>query len=166
MSSGPKALLTADELWKMPDDDSVRHELDEGELIEMPPAGLRHGRTGIRITVRLASFVEPRKLGYIYPPDTGFRLNGTTVRAPDVSFVRQERTVDTEGYFPGAPDLAVEVFSPSDRVRQLKRKVKQYFDAGAHTVWIVYPETKEVNVLDSKGGDTMLELGDMIECPD
>src|ERR1700761_6842901 len=129
MSSSAKTLLTADELWKMPDVDSVRFELDEGDLIEMPPGGLRHSLIGVRIISRLSVFAERSKLGLVYGPDSGFRLSDCTVRAPDVSFVRRDRVVDTDEYFPGAPDLAVEVFSPSDRIRQLRRKGKQYFDA-------------------------------------
>ncbi len=166
MSSSAKTLLTADELWKMPDDDSVRHELDEGELIEMPPGGFRHSRTGIRIAARLSFFAEQNNLGSVCGPDYGYRLNDYTVRAPDVSFVRHERFVDTEKYFPGPPDLAVEVRSPSDSIRQLRRKVKQYFDAGTHTVWIVYPNTREVEVRTAAGEERVLGVGDTIDCPE
>jgi Uma2 family endonuclease len=166
MSSTAKTLLTADELEKLPDDDSVRIELDEGELIEMPPGGFRHSRIGIRIATRLSIFAEQNKLGCVCGPDSGYRLSDNTVRAPDVSFVRQERVVDTERYFPGTPDLAVEVLSPSDRIRQLRRKVRQYFDAGTHTVWIVYPNTREVEVRTAAGEERVLAMGDTIECPE
>lgn len=161
-----KSLLTADELEQMPDVDSVQRELDEGELIEMPPAGVRHGRCAIRIMRILDVFVEKNKLGSIHPGDTGFRLQDDIVRAPDVAFVRAERSVDVPGFFPGSPDLAVEIFSPSDRVRQLMRKVKQYFAAGTHTVWIVYPDLKQVQILDAAGADRLLKNGDLLEAPD
>jgi len=150
----------------MPDVDSVQIELDEGELIEMPPAGGRHGRCGVRIITVLETFVRARKLGWIYTPDTGFRLKDDTVRAPDVAFVRQERVADVSGFFPGAPDLAVEIYSPSDSVRQLMRKVKQYFAAGTHTVWIVYPDLKQVQILDASGADRLLEHDDVLEAPE
>lgn len=163
-----KTLLTADELEKMPDDDSAQIELDEGELITMPPAGSEHGDSETDIIVILGSYVRKHGLGRLYPGDTGFRLNPDTVRVPDVAFVRKDRLplVRSKGFINGAPDLAIEIFSPSDSVRQLMRKVKQYFAAGCHMVWIVYPEAKEVQILDASGADRLLTGNDMLEAPD
>lgn len=163
-----KTLLTADELELMPDDDSVQIELDEGELITMPPAGEEHGGCGNEIAWLLTSFVKKHRLGRVYAADTGFRLRNDTVRAPDVAFVRQSRieSIKSKGFAKGAPDLAVEIFSPSDDVRQLMRKVRQYFAAGCHTVWIVYPERREVQLLDVHGTDRLLRVGDTIEAPE
>lgn len=163
-----RTLLTADELEQMPDDDSVQIELDEGELITMPPAGMDHGNCGAQIAALLHNYVKKHRLGRVYNADTGFRLSNDTVRAPDVSFVRQQRvaTVHNRGFGKGAPDLAVEVFSPSDSVRQLMRKVKQYLAAGCHTVWIVYPDRQEIQVLDAAGTDRSLPMGDTIEAPE
>jgi Uma2 family endonuclease len=163
-----KTLLTADELELMPDDDSVQTELDEGELITMPPAGLDHGDCEVAICAILRNHVKRHRLGKVYSGDSGFRLADHTVRVPDVSFVRTERleVVHSRGFGKGAPDLAVEFFSPSDNVRQLMRKVKQYFAAGTHTVWIVYPDRREVQLLESTGTDLLLTGGDPIESPD
>jgi len=163
-----KTLVTAAELERMPDDDSVRIELDEGEIIRMPPAGMEHGDCGAELAFQLTSFVKKHGLGKVYSADTGFRLTDDTVRAPDVAFVRKERIAEVHrtGFGHGAPDLAVEIFSPSDSVRQLMRKVKQYFAAGCHTVWIVYPEQREVQVLDAAGADRLLRPGDSLEAPD
>jgi Uma2 family endonuclease len=163
-----KTLLTADELEQMPDDDSVQVELDEGELITMPPVGLEHADYENNIGSILRIFVRKHRLGKVYSGDGGFRLRNDTVRAPDVAFVRQERVqaVHQRGFGTGTPDLAVEIFSPSDSVRQLMRKVKQYFAAGCHTVWIVYPEQREVNVLEATGADRLLQGNDLIEAPE
>jgi Uma2 family endonuclease len=160
-----KTLLTADELELMPDDDSVQTELDEGEIITMPPAGLDHGGCEVEICAILRNHVKHHRLGKVYSGDSGFRLAHDTVRVPDVSFVRTERLemVHGRGFGKGAPDLAVEIFSPSDNVRQLMRKVKQYFAAGTHTVWIVYPDRREVQVLDAAGADRLLTGDDPIE---
>jgi len=143
---------------------SVRIELDEGELITMPFSSLDHGYCAGNIT-NLLHYAKEHRLGRVYGGGTGFRLRDDTVRAPDVAFVRRERieSVHRRGFGSGAPDLAVEVFSPSDSVRQLMRKVKQYFAAGSHTVWIVYPEQREVNVLEASGADRLLRDGDLIE---
>jgi Uma2 family endonuclease len=163
-----KTLLTADELELMPDDDSVQTELDEGELITMPPAGEEQGGCEVEITAILRNYVKHHRLGRVYSGDTGFRLAPDTVRAPDVAFVRTDRVaaIRSKGFAKGAPDLAVEIFSPSDNVRQLMRKVKQYFAAGTHTVWIVYPDRQEVQLLESTGADRLLRAGDSIEAPE
>jgi len=163
-----KTLLTADELEQMPDDDSVRTELDEGELITMPPAGEDHGYRGSEIDSILRSYVKSKRLGRVYNADTGFRLSAGIVRAPDVAFVRRERLeeIKSKGFAKGAPDLAVEIFSPSDSVPQLMRKVKQYFAAGCHTVWIVYPDTREIHALEASGPDRILRDGDLVEAPE
>lgn len=163
-----KTLTTADELERMPDDDSVQIELDEGELITMPPAGGEHGESEVNIVTLLKLHALRHRLGKVYGPDTGFRLRDDTVRVPDVSFVRAERleAVHRRGFCVGCPDLAVEIFSPTDSVRQLMRKVKQYFAAGCHTVWIVYPDRREVNVLEASGTDRLLDENDLIEAPE
>jgi Uma2 family endonuclease len=163
-----KTLLTADELEQMPDDDSVQIELDEGEAITMLPASMDHGDCESNIILLLGNYVKKHRLGRVLTGDTGFRLRDDTVRAPDVAFVRRERVeaVRHRGFGRGAPDLAVEIFSPSDSVRHLMRKVKQYFAAGCHTVWIMYPERLEVNVLEASGADRLLQAGDLLEAPE
>ncbi len=163
-----KTLITPDELEQMPDDDSVRIELDEGELITMPLVGGDQGYLETEINCIVHSFVKQHRLGRVYSADTRFRLGDDTVRAPDVAFIRRERVeaVHRRGFGRGAPDLAVEIFSPSDSIRQLMRKVKQYFAAGCHTVWIVYPDQQEVNVLEASGADRLLKAGDTIEAPE
>jgi Uma2 family endonuclease len=163
-----KTLLTADELEQMPDDDSVQIELDEGELITMPPAGEDHGNCETEIISILRNHVKKNRLGRIYTGDTGFRLSDGTVRSPDVAFVRKERLegLKGKGFAKGAPDLAVEIFSPSDSVPQLMRKVKQYFAAGCHTVWIVYPDAREIHVLEASGADRLLRESDLIGAPE
>ena len=86
-----KAILTADDLEQMPDDDTVQLELDEGELITRPPAGMDHGSTGVDIATVMNMFMKKHRLGRVYGPDTGFRLSDDTVRSPDVAFVRQDQ---------------------------------------------------------------------------
>ena len=163
-----KTLLTAAELEQMPDDDSVQIELDEGELIKMAPAALNHGKYEVRIAALLHAHAQRHALGVVYCGDTGFTLGPDTVRAPDVAFIQTARLASVEGdvFGNGAPDLAVEIFSPSDSVRQLMRKVKQYFAAGCHTVWIVYPDRREVQVLEAAGADRLLTDADTLEAPE
>ncbi|MDQ1557424.1 MAG: hypothetical protein QOD32_484 [Pyrinomonadaceae bacterium] len=105
----------------------------------------------MRLAIPLGKFVAENKLGEVYAAETGFKLktNPDTVRAPDVSFIRQERVEqvgDTEGFWPGAPDLAVEVNSPGDRIGEVEEKVQAWLNAGARLVWVVSPKLRVVTV--------------------
>ncbi|HYW09738.1 MAG TPA: Uma2 family endonuclease [Longimicrobium sp.] len=143
-------LTTADELLRMPRD-GVRRELVRGELREMTPPGHVHGRVGMRLAWRLAAYVEAHELGVSYLAETGFHLgrDPDTVLAADCSFVRADRADmvrDSLGYFPGAPDLAVEVFSPSDRSLMVEAKVRAWMSAGTRMVIVVHPTRRTVAV--------------------
>lgn len=144
-----KTHMTIEEFAALPDD-GMFHELDEGELVTMPPAGGEHGHVEMNVTVVLANFIRKRQLGRLYPSDTGFRLSvkPPLVLAPDLAFLRAERVAAEEhsGFIPGAPDLAVEVMSPSDTARSMQRKVAQYFRHGTGCVWVVHPKQRQVHV--------------------
>jgi Uma2 family endonuclease len=160
-------LTTAEELLSMPDD-GFRYELVEGELRRMSPAGHNHGRIAMRLAVPLGKFVAENKLGEVYAAETGFKLktNPDTVRAPDVSFIRQERVEEigeTEGFWPGAPDLAVEVNSPGDRVGEVEEKVQEWLNAGARLVWVVSPKLRAVTVYRSLTDISTLTEKDMLD---
>lgn len=164
-----KSLLTADELEQMPDDDSVQLELDEGELITMPPAGADHGYFEIELASELRNFVKRHKLGRVYSGDTGFRLSDRTVRSPDVAFVREERVAElhpAEGFARGAPDLAVEIYSPSESFRQIARKVKQYLAAGCQVVLVVNRKVQQIDVFKADRSETTLYAQDLLEIPE
>src|SRR5262245_35219615 len=144
-------LLTADDLIRMPDDGFHRYELVAGRLVTMTPAGFVHGHLGVRVLAAVLEFVEARGLGVVAGADTGFVLehDPDTVRAPDVSFVSQSRIPESglpEGFWRGAPDLAVEVKSPSDRRRALMDKMQEYLRSGAVEGWLVDPERKQLLV--------------------
>jgi Uma2 family endonuclease len=142
--------MTADALLKMPDD-GFRYELVKGELRRMAPAGHEHGRVAVRFTWRLAQHVEANNLGAVYAAETGFLLssNPDTVRAPDVAFVsrkRLEKVERKEGYWPGAPDLAVEVISPSDTYTEVEEKAIEWLEAGVLMVLALNPRKRTVTV--------------------
>ena len=140
--------MTAEELLAMPDD-GYRYELVRGELIKMPPAGHMSSFREMRVGSRLAVYVDENRLGRVYGPSGGFTLaiGPDTVLAPDASFVRQERVDavgDGDGFFPGAPDLVVEVISPSDRLTAVGRKVEEWLNAGVLVVVVVNPRNRTV----------------------
>lgn len=140
--------MTAAELLNLPQA-GVRYELVKGELLEMSPTGSRHGRIANMITFLLTQFVRQHKLGVVYAAETGFKLqeNPDTVRAADAAFVAQERIPpegEPEGYWAIAPDLVVEVVSPSDSALLVQAKVTDWLEAGCRLVWVVYPDTRTV----------------------
>jgi len=141
-------LITADELWAMPEDGRF-HELVRGEILVMTPAGLEHGWIVADLGATLRDFVRANSLGIIVSGDAGFVLqrNPDTVRGPDIAFIRQVR-IDKTGispkYFEGPPDLAIEVVSPEDRYTEVDAKVQDYLAAGAQLVWVVNPRTRNV----------------------
>jgi Uma2 family endonuclease len=108
-------LMTAAELFETPG--LGRCELIHGELISMTPAGFEHGRIAAEIGWILKEYVKRRPLGTVTRAETGFFIgrDPDTVRAPDAAFIRADRVPSTpiQGFFPEAPDLAVEVLSPS-----------------------------------------------------
>jgi Uma2 family endonuclease len=136
-------LMTAEELLQMPDD-GMRHELVEGELRTMSPAGWEHGLIAARILTHLREYVIRHGLGDVCAADTGFFLarDPDSVRGPDAAFVRKERFVKTKKFFPGAPDLAVEVVSPNDKWSEVEEKVRHYLNTGAQRVIVVDPKTR------------------------
>jgi Uma2 family endonuclease len=154
--------MTADELFMMPDD-RFRYELVKGELRKMAPAGSEHGAIIINLTVPLAQHVKANNLGVVFGAETGFKIakNPDTVRAPDIAFVRRERIPPTgipKAFWPGAPDLAVEVLSPGDTVDEVDEKIGEWLSAGARAVWVVNPKRKSVTVYRSlKDTRTLLE---------
>jgi Uma2 family endonuclease len=140
-------LMTADELLRIPDG-GYRYELVRGELKRMSPAGEEHSHIVHEIGRRLGNHVYERKLGRVYGPDAGFLIfrHPDTVREPDVSFVRAERVVPTPKYFPGPPDLAIEVVSPNDTYSDVHAKKDEYLRAGVQAVVIVDPPTRTVTI--------------------
>ena len=160
-------LMTAEDLERLPED-HMRHELVEGELRTMPPAGHTHGSVAHDIALSLGQHVKANQLGKVYAAETGFILatDPDTVRAPDVAFVTSGRlTLITrnEGFFPGAPDLAAEVVSPGDLYSEVEEKVKSWLGSGARLVIVVDPKTKTVKVHRGLNDIQTLTQGDTLE---
>ncbi len=140
--------MTAEDLYGLPSNGG-HFELVEGSLHSEPPPGVEHGRVEARIVTLVSSFVRSNGLGTVYSGDPGFLLARApdTVRGPDLAFVvsdRKEARDRIPGYMPGAPDLAVEIRSPNDRVADVRAKVADYLAAGTRLVWLVDPDTRTV----------------------
>ena len=160
-------LVTADELMEM-SDDGFRYELVRGKLVKMPPAGHMSSFLELNIGAELRTFVREHGLGRTYSSAGGFRLQSDpdTVLAPDASFVRQERVDevgDGDGFFPGAPDLAIEVISPSDRYTEVEAKVEEWLNAGTRMVVVVNPRNRTVRVYRSLADSDLLAEADTLD---
>lgn len=127
-----------------------RVELVRGVLLVREPTGLRHGRVTLALARRLADHVEANGLGQVYTGDTGFTLTRgpDTVRAPDIAFICRERIPHPEppGYPDMAPDLAIEVLSPSNRPGETLAKIADWLNAGTRLVWVIDPERRQARV--------------------
>jgi Uma2 family endonuclease len=141
-------ITTAEQLFQAPELGPC--ELLRGELIMMSPAGSKHGMIALRMGSLLSDFVEQQELGVVLGAETGFRVatDPDSVLAPDAAFICKERLGANlpDGFFPGPPDLAVEVLSPNDRFSEVLAKVQNWLDAGCKSVWVVDPKTQTVTV--------------------
>lgn len=145
-----RQLMTAEELWELPEKPGVRHELVDGELVEMPGAGALHNLIAALVYGLLRDFVRARDLGLVFTDGVGYIVGRgpDRVRIPDASFVSWERVPEggvPEGFWPLAPDLAVEVVSPNDRADDVHGTVREYLDAGARLVWVLWPRRRSVS---------------------
>lgn len=115
------------------------------------PAGGGHGEIASTVCLLLATHVKARRLGKVVTAEAGFIIarNPDTVRAPDVAFIATKHVPVgglPVGFIPFAPDIAVEVLSPSDAQLDVEEKIAQWLDAGTGLVWIVNPRGKTVTV--------------------
>lgn len=162
--------ITADEFLALPKD-GIRRELVEGELREMTPAGWQHGRVAGNVAGELRTYVLAKSLGVMTTAEASYRLaaDPDTVRVPDVAFVTRERVQevgDPTGFWPGAPDLAVEVVSPNDRYSEVYEKVNEYLNAGTRMVVIVDPPSRTVTVYRSRATRIDLTEDDVLDGDD
>ena len=161
--STQKTLLTADEFYLFCCENEGRYELVDGEVVPMAPVNEEHGGISLNIGVAFHGYSRQSGAGRA-GVEIGYRLlsNPDTVRGPDVSFALPPRSageVQRTGFVPGAPDIAVEVVSPSNTAADMERKVREYLEAGSLRVWAVYPLSRSVVVYQPNGA-TLTYTGD------
>ena len=140
--------ITGEELLDMPDLGPC--ELVKGEVERMSPTGRRHGNVEARLAQRLSDFVEEHDLGEVMVGEVGIytERNPDTVRGADVLFISHERleNASLSGFLDVAPELVVEIMSPSNKWEEVRRKIEEYFAIGVERVWIVEPANRAVQV--------------------
>jgi Uma2 family endonuclease len=156
-------------------------EVVNGEIREVAmTAGFNHVTIIDNLYDILKPFAKQNHLGMVRTDGLNyllsmFRSTIRTSRIPDLSFVKRENipaTFDLDGYFPGAPDLAVEVISPHESESDLDEKISDYFTAGTEQVWAVYPRAQLIHVYLREENLTaktrtyhLYRSGDMLEGP-
>jgi Uma2 family endonuclease len=147
-------IVSADELLMLPAGMGKRYELVAGDLRVMSPSGWRHGEVVGVLQTMLGAYIHQRTLGRVFGAETGFLLkrDPDTVRAPDFAFIATKNLPPTrpqEAYWPGPPDLAVEVLSPGDRSGEVAEKIEEWLAAGCVAVWVVDPQLQTVTIYQS-----------------
>lgn len=165
--------MTAEQLlgYEIP---GKRVELVRGQLVVREPASFSHGALSLRLGIALGNHLArereqqewPRTRGRLATADPGFTIarRPDTVRAPDVAYVSRERHPASmpDGFPEFAPDLAVEIHSPSDRTGAIVAKVSDWLSAGTTLVWVVDPPREQVVVYRADGTVSVLALGDTL----
>jgi Uma2 family endonuclease len=169
-------LYTAEEFWEIaqqPENQERRLELIDGVIVEMASSSQKNTVVASRIGYFFNAWVIPRDMGFVTGPDGGYTINVRNAYQPDVAFVSKARHPELSGVaFPVAPDLAVEVISPSESSNDVLKKVRRYIQAGTRLVWSVYPEDETVYVWQEAddgglhaqpyGSDDILDGGDVL----
>jgi Uma2 family endonuclease len=157
-------LITGEELLAMGDIGPC--ELIDGRIVRMNPTGRSHAFVESNLSSALTLFVRQRKLGQVLVGEVGVftRLDPDRVRAADIAFVSNERLSRTssKGYLKVAPELVVEVISPTDRWQDVRQKLEEYFAIGVHRVWIVEPDNRDVLVYSASTEMRKFGEGDML----
>ncbi len=152
-------LHTVEEFWEivqLPENSDKRLALLDGVIVEVPPSSQRNTVIAARIVYFFNAFVIPRNLGWVTGADGGFTLDERNARQPDAAFISKIRQPELSGVtFPVAPDLAVEVISPSEGSNDVLKKVARYLEAGTQLVWTVYPDDNTIYVWQSAADDAM-----------
>lgn len=157
--------ITVEEFWAMPEDPGHRYELVDGELVDIDGAP-RHGRLTLRAGRLLDDHVTNTGLPMDVSVSTGFQMDPYTLRVPDVQVTTWERMAaydeDAGGWPRFAPDLAIEVVSPSNTPAELPRRTTEYFANGAQVVWVADPTPRTVAIRRPDQPEQVVGVGDTL----
>lgn len=165
----PGTLITADEFLRLPKEDGWHYELVEGRIVRMPLAGYNHDVITFHLAVALGSFVEEHHLGECTLSQAGYLLSQPgepdTVRGPDLAFISTSRipppgSSESVGFPRLAPDLVVEVVSPSQYRPEMIKRVQMWLSAGVRLAWIIWPQSRQVEVWRPGSQSPVVILGD------
>lgn len=159
--------MTLEEYVNLPESNhAYRCELVRGMIVREPGVTFRHGRLQAKLIWRLKNWTQRSGHGevlgecdYVISEDPG------TVRIPDASVLLRSASPEDIfcGRIHGAPDIAIEILSPSNTPQAMREKIADYLGAGALRVWIVDMKARTVAVYRADGGVALFEDGDRLE---
>jgi len=165
--SGAGRRITLEEFRRLPESSHFLHEVSGGLLVREPRPGRTHGTAVMLLGRQLTDFALEH--GGIVTTETGFVLGEEPLilRGPDLAYVRSDPAPygERDGYIAGAPDLAVEVVSPTNTAADIQEKVLQYLEAGCAEVWVVHPKTRSVVTHPATGEGRILWEADTLTSP-
>ena len=151
MTTKPKVKLTVSDYVETPE--GVRCQLLDGELIVAAAPADKHQKIILHLATRLDQFVRSRNLGIIRFAPVDVVLSDHDVVQPDLLFVSHDRAaIRTPANLQGAPDLAVEVLSPSTEEYDRGYKRELYARHGVREYWLVDPDLETIEVLTPENG--------------
>jgi Uma2 family endonuclease len=162
--------MTLEEYLRLPESPAgTLVELVRGVVVREPAPGGRHGQIWTAMVTALNGYVQDHGLGVVLI-NTLFVLDRAqeTARVPDIAFLRAGRAGMTplpEHALSGAPDLAVEILSPSNRWAAMQEKVSDYLAVGAAAVWVIDPRHRHVIVHESDTPSAVYSSGDVLTAP-
>ncbi len=166
-------LVTAEELWEMPEVPGKTFELVDGEVVEVSPSNDLHHAIVENVYDVLRDHVRQHNLGLVRFDGLAYviKRGPDQVRVPDASFVAWDRVPEgrpSERFWQGAPTIAVEVVSPTDRANDIQDRVQDYLEAGTRQVWVLWPHRRSLTVHDADSGvaqfatEATLDGGDIL----
>jgi Uma2 family endonuclease len=159
---------TEADLQALPEDGYL-HEVVDGELVMSPKNNWFHGRICSRLLIAIGNFATEHRLGAVLDSSTGFWMFNRNCRAPDVSFVLKTRLEslgfkpNDKRFFPGAPDLAVEVLSENNTRSEIDARLKDFFGSGTQIAWVIDPELQRVEVCHSPARRQLVGTGGFLD---
>jgi Uma2 family endonuclease len=157
-------LITGEELLAMGDIGPC--ELIDGRIVPMSPTNREHGFLEVRLSRALGNFVEPRQLGEVLSGEVGIytRRNPDRIRGADIVFRSKARaaTEPSEGFLMVAPELVIEIISPTDRWSDIRKKIEEYFAIGVLWIWVLEPSERDVLLYRSATEFQKLREGDIL----
>ncbi len=160
--------LTLEQFERLPEENEYRLELVRGRIVRDPGPGLRHGRIVVRLARILDLYAEESGTGFVVA-EAGFLLaeEPPTVRLPDLAFLAGTPPEEVpDAFSPRAPDLAIEVLSPSNSAAEILEKAADYLRSGSRLVWVLDPAAERVTIYRSRGDVRVVEIGDLLEGED
>src|SRR5882672_10080951 len=163
-ATAAQKVWTEAELEALPEDGYI-HEVVNGQLVMSPKNNFYHGEICSRLSAALVNFNQVQKLGAVLDSSTGFWMENRNCRAPDISFIAKARLIaagfkrQSKRFFPGAPDLAIEILSPNNTRLEIDERLADFFSSGTQIAWIINPEEECVEVCHSPQRRSLIGTG-------